>query len=237
MVITFGNKKGGVWKSTTLLNTACVAAQKGFRVCVVDADTNETSNTYLRRRNETNAERAQKGLEEYPFIKSELKRPDDAVGKDLQALDENYDYVFVDTGGYENRAFTSAIQVSDIIYMPFQPCQVDMDQLVPTLKVIIDTENMVSELVPDYSLDPRLLVVGADHNSKDLVMDAKAVARQLESHASLSSATITVVKKMKRIQDEGLMLADIKHPKRSMYEILFDEIQGNRKLTHKRVRN
>ncbi|MCU4675593.1 ParA family protein [Catenovulum sp. 2E275] len=236
MVITFGNKKGGVWKSTTLLNTACVAAHKGYRVCVVDADTNETSNTYLRRRNETNSERLKQGIEEYPFIKSELKRPDDSVGKDLQALDENYDYVFVDTGGYENKAFTSAIQVSDVIYMPFQPCQVDMDQLVPTLKVIIDTEDMVSELISDYMIDARLLVVGADHNSKDLVMDAKAVSKHLESHASLSSATITVVKKMKKIQDEGLMLADIKHPKRSMYEILFDEIQGKRKLTHNRIR-
>lgn len=230
MVVVFGNKKGGVWKSMTCLNVAAAAANIGLRVCVVDADTNESINNFLRRRNDHNRKLESNGQKNFPFIKGELKRPDDILNKDLQTLDEHYDLVLVDTGGYENQAFKTAIQVADIVYLPFLPCQVDLEQLAPTVKVISETESFIKGLVPGYSIDARLLITGADHNSRDLVKDARDVCMSLLPWCSLSSSSISFVKAVRTAQDSGLTLADIRHAKRAMYEILLDEILGKRKV-------
>lgn len=234
MVVVFGNKKGGVWKSMTCMNLAGVAANLGMSVCIVDADTNESINNFLRRRNKTNQERESRGEAPYPFIKGELKRPDDILNKDLQNLDKLYDLVLVDTGGYENQAFKTAIQVADCVYLPFLPCQVDIEQLAPTVKVISQTETFISGVVPNYSIDARLLITGAEHNSRDLVKDAKEVAKGLLPWCSISGIPISVVKAVRTGQDSGLTLSDMKHQKRAMYEMLLDEVLGKRTVAIQR---
>tara|TARA_Y100001951_G_scaffold104574_1_gene116620 strand:- start:3512 stop:4339 length:828 start_codon:yes stop_codon:yes gene_type:complete len=234
MVILFGNKKGGVWKSLTAINLAGVAANLGMKVCIIDADTNESSNNFLRRRNETNSRLESEGKAPYPFIKGELKRPEDTLNKDVQALDKDYDLVIVDTGGYENQAFKTAIQVADIVYLPYQPCQVDIEQLAPTIKVISETESFIRNVYPDFEIDSRLLITGADHNSRDLVKDAKEVSKSLLPWCSISGSPISVVKAVKTCQDDGLTLSDIKHPRRAMYELLLDEALGKRPVAIKR---
>lgn len=234
MVIVFGNKKGGVWKSLTAINLAGAAANKGMRVCIIDADTNESSNNFLRRRNETNSRLEAEGKATYPFIKGELKRPEDALNKDIQALDKDYDLVIVDTGGYENHAFKTAIQVADIVYLPYHPCQVDIEQLAPTVKVIAETEAFIKNVYHDFEIDSRLLITGADHNSRDLVKEARNVSKSLLPWCSISGSPISVVKAVKTCQDEGLTLSDIKHPKRAMYELLLAEAMNERTVAIKR---
>lgn len=228
--ITFGTKKGGAWKSMSCLNLAGVIANKGFTVCVLDADTNETSSQFIDRRNDYNDEQRAKGLEPVPFIKSELKRPDSNLTEDIRDLDAKFDYVLVDTGGYENKAFKTAVGISDIVYMPFLPCRVDMEQLAPTLKVVVEIESMMQSVYPEYKIDARLLITGIDQYSTDLHQAAKEMVKGLIPYASLSSCVIRSVKRVRDTQGDGLTLADIKHPRRAMYEMLFDEINGDRKV-------
>lgn len=234
MVVVFGNKKGGVWKSLTCINVAVAAALRGFKVCVVDADTNNTSNHFFNRRNEKNVELEKNGLATLPYIKSEIKKPTDTINKDLQLLDELFDLVLVDTGGYENQAFKTAIQVADIVYLPFGPCMADMEQLAATIKVIAETENFIKSIVPDYTIDTRLLVTNSDHNSRDMVIEAREIVKDLMAWCSLSSAVITSVKAVKTLQSSGLTIMDEKHKKRAMYDVLLDEMLGNRKVQFER---
>lgn len=232
MVIVFGQKKGGCQKSMTCLNLAGVLANKGLRVVVVDADTNETSNSFLRRRNEYNSKVPED--KKLPFIKSELKRPEDRINADLQDLDKHYDYVIVDTGGYENNAFKTSLHVADIVYLPFQPCYADIEQLAPTIKVIKETEDFVSSHFPDFEIDARLIVTGVDQHSKDRMVEARELSKDLLPWCSISNATISMVKAVRDGQQDGKTLADLKHPKRAMYEILLAEIEGSRELFCKR---
>lgn len=234
MVIMFGQKKGGVFKSLTALNLAGIMAQRGNRVCIVDADTNETSNNFLRRRNARND--AVQLNAKAPFIKSELKRPEDSLARDLQDLDQHYDYVLVDTGGYENVAFKTGLQVADIVYLPFQPCTADIEQLAPTVKVIKETEDFIRCHYPDFSIDARLLVTGVDQHSNDMMREARTIAEQLLRWCSISSAVIKTVKAVRTGQDEGLTLADLRHPKRAMYDLLLDEIDGKRRVFCERIK-
>lgn len=226
--IVFGTKKGGAWKSLTTLNLAGAMANRGYRVCVVDTDTNETSDAFLRRRNQYNEQQSQLNRPTVPFIKSELKRPTANVGPDLVDLDKTYDYVLVDTGGYENNAFKTAVAVADIVYMPFLPCQADIEQVAPTLKVVSEIEQNMRMAYPDYEIDTRLLITGVDQYSKDLMVEAKAMVQALLPYASISGCTIGSVKKVRTVQDDGLTLSDIKHPKRAMYDLLLEEILGER---------
>lgn len=233
-IVVFGNKKGGCGKSITAVNLAGAAAHRGKSVCIVDTDTNETCNSYIRRRNLTNEELVEKGLEPYSYIKSEVKKPDDTIALDLQQLEKSYDLVIVDTGGYENRAFKTSIQVADVVYLPFNPCRSDMEQLLPTVKVIKETEEYIRDIRPDYSIDARLLIALTDHNSIDLIKEAKQITKPLLTWCGMSNVVVQTVKKVKTIQDDGLTLSDIKHPKRAMYELLLAELLGERNLASNR---
>ncbi|MFV7772403.1 ParA family protein [Shewanella marisflavi] len=240
MVVVFGQKKGGVWKSMTALGVAGVAASRGLSVIVLDADSNRSCDKFLQRRTATNDERIANGLPELPYIKRETKTPDENIARELQELDKLYDLVIVDTGGYENNAFKTAVRTADIVYLPTHPCQVDLDELVPTVNVLNETEVFIRNMTDDqeYSIDARLLITGVHSNSKEMLVEAMEIVKSLLKWCSLSSAVISHVKKVKQIQADGLTLADLdkpKHKDRAMYEILFDEIMGKRQVRAERV--
>lgn len=237
MVIVFGMAKGGVWKSTTVMNLAGVIANRGKSVCIIDADTRETCNNNVRRRNEYNQTQESLNKPVVPHIQCAIKLPEDRISRDLIELDKHWDYVLVDTGGYENNAFKSAAAVADIVYLPFFPCTDDMDNLTPTLKVLIETEDFIRNTNPEYTIDSRLIVTGSDHNSNDLLVEALEYSRDLLPYTSISGTVIKRVKKVVTLKDDGLTLADIKHPKRAMYEMLLDEIDGKREMAHQRAEN
>lgn len=233
-IILIGCKKGGVWKSMTVLGLAGVAANKGLKVCVVDADTNETCNSFLDRRNRINETRAGAGLRTYPYIQAILKKPKNSISKDLEKLVLENDLVIVDTGGFENDAFLSALRIADVVYLPFSPCTVDMEQLLPTFDVIQQTESFIANIQNGFKIDSRLLIIGADYNARDKVQEAKLVAKQLLHLTSISQVTLHSVKAVRKLQDDGLTLSDVRHPKRAMYELLLDEALGLRDVAVKR---
>lgn len=233
-IVVFGNQKGGCSKSTTALGLAAAAIHRGLKVCITDADINESCNNHIRRRNLHNEELVEAGKEQYPFIKCEVKRPDDALDNDLLELEKYYDLVIVDTGGFANRAFKTAIKVADMVYLPYQPCLMDMDQLAPSMSVIKQTEEFIADIQPGYSIDSRLLIALVDQHSKDLMLEAKKLTKPFLPWCSMSNVVISTVKKVKLIQDKGLMLSDIKHPKRAMYELLLAEVLGERPVAYQR---
>lgn len=254
-IVVLGNKKGGVGKSLTALNLAGAIINRANRlgydveksVVIVDADTNETIVNYIRRRENFNEKVKTSSGVELPFIKVELRRPEDSLTRDLVALNKIYDYVIVDTGGYENNAFKTSVGVSDAVYLPFQPAQVDLEQLIPTLFVIKEIETNYREIRgdDDFRINARLLLTLVEHGSKDLFSEAKKVCHQLLDFSSISSVAIPNVKAIRKIQDLGLTLSDPQpnpsktkllspHPKRAAFDLLLDEIDGTREVEVKR---
>lgn len=243
MIIVFGNKKGGCGKSVTLMNLAGVFANRGEKVCIIDADTNETCNNYIRRREKTNNDLIESGKAELQFIKVEVRRPDDKLVRDLREMDKIYDRILVDTGGYENNAFKSAITVADMVYMPFQACQADMEQIKPTLAVIKGVEDYIQGSIDEnYEIDCRLIVTLAESRAKDMMIEARNAARTLVDQVSISNSVISYCKEVRKVQDRGLTLSDPvfsgnkAHPRRAMYELLADEVIGKNKVKFPRIR-
>lgn len=237
-------KKGGTGKSYTVFNLAGTLVNRGKSVVVLDTDTNETvykHHIYRNQYNKAIEEGTRKGTK-VPYIKCERTRPDDDPSELLDHLSELYDYVLVDTGGYENDAFKVAVARADVIYLPYQPSRADFDELIPTLEVIMSIENQIQKLLnKNFTVNARLLLTLVDHNSKDLFTEAFEASKEFLTMVSLSGATIPRMKPVVTRASDGLTLSDIddkgkKHPKRSCYEILLDEIDGLREVKYPRIK-
>ena len=236
-VVVIGNKKGGVTKSITTINLAGVIANRGQKVLIIDGDENQTSNRYMARRELTNKQRLEDGLDALPHISVITKNPHEYIVRDIRSWKEMYDFVLIDTGGYINNVFKSSIGEADVIYLPFQPTKVDMEQLKPTIEAILSVEgDKRVVLSDDYRCDARLLPTLTDNRVRDLRLEARQACKSLMGAVSLSSCDIKNIKAVKIIQQDGFTLSDPvftggrAHPDRATYELLLDEIEGKRSV-------
>lgn len=117
MIITVGGIKGGSGKTTISTNLAIYLAMQGFEVLLVDADDQETATDFTAWREET-----KEGDTGYTAV----KLTGDAVRTQVMKLQEKYQYVVIDTGGRDTKSQRSALFVSDIFLVPFNPRSFDV---------------------------------------------------------------------------------------------------------------
>ncbi|MBF0554395.1 MAG: AAA family ATPase [Nitrospirae bacterium] len=110
MILTIGNTKGGVGKSTIACNLAVTAAYNGQSVLLIDADIQASSLAFraTREKNDIQA----------------MAVTTPTLHKDLIKL-SSFDVIIVDSGGRDNAVFRSAIMACDTLVIPCLPSQVD----------------------------------------------------------------------------------------------------------------
>lgn len=108
-IITIGNSKGGVGKSTLTCNLAVTAAKAGNKVVIVDADVQGSSLAFREIR------------EQDDIGAVSITTP--TIHKDVTRL--NADLVFIDAGGRDSAAFRSAVVASDLFIIPILPSLYD----------------------------------------------------------------------------------------------------------------
>lgn len=120
MIIVFGSAKGGTGKTTLTVSTA-VALKKltNKSVCLLEADKQRSIKKWIDRRNEA-------GLSDIIDFK-------EAYGTNLKQttmkLNEKYDFVVMDTAGWDGKDQRMALTFADVFISPVQPSQVDIDTL------------------------------------------------------------------------------------------------------------
>ena len=141
MIILLGQGKGGVGKTTLALNLASHFAVKGNSVVLVDADKQQLSlkKLWLER------------ILDQDAIGINLVEKHGDISKHITELSEAYDYVIVDTGGFDSKGtgranveLRSALRVADHILIPIRPSQLDVDRLE-------DMENLVLEATKKFN--------------------------------------------------------------------------------------
>src|SRR4051812_45102110 len=117
MIVTVGNTKGGVGKSTLAFQLALTRATAGRDVLLVDGDRQGSVQTAVAIRAEANRQPVPACVQytEGNVLRAQVQRQ---AGK--------YEDVVIDAGGRDNTALRAALVLSDAILVPFLPRSVDV---------------------------------------------------------------------------------------------------------------
>jgi chromosome partitioning protein len=116
MIVTIGNTKGGVGKTTVAVNLAILQAGKGRDVLLVDGDEQGSASLFSQLRAELLGKSGYTAVGLYGA----------AVRTQVRQLAPKYDDVVIDVGGRDTGSLRAALTVSDIVLVPVQPRTFDI---------------------------------------------------------------------------------------------------------------
>lgn len=117
MIVTIGNTKGGVGKTTIAVNLAIARALLGRDVWLIDGDRQGTAQTAI-------SIRAEAGHS--PGIACATYPDGPTLRAQVQQQAGKFDDVVIDAGGRDSTALRAALVLSDVLLVPFQPRSYDV---------------------------------------------------------------------------------------------------------------
>ena len=198
-VITVGNQKGGVAKTTTTMNLGVALQELGKKVLLIDLDPQASLSVYLNHNisdkytindNVTNIEKYVKTSEndkiDYIPSKARLsaleKEMDTRYSREFilkEILDNNYfkkyDYILIDTCPSLNILLTNALTSSTDVLIPVQSQFFTMD----SLNLMLDTISKIKKYV-----NPNLNILGILPTMVDNTNMSKEVIEYLKENYS-----------------------------------------------------
>ncbi len=163
-IICVGASKGGVGKSTLVVNLAAMGATKKQSVLIVDTDPQGSSICF----------RSLRGGDD---IKA-TAYTEPTIHKKIGAYRDQFDLVIIDAGGRDDSVLRSAIAASDLFLLPVLPGQFDLWGATDTIKAFQE----VREFCP--TLQGRLVVNQIDPVTRVTHKSMKAL-RQLQTEMPL----------------------------------------------------
>jgi chromosome partitioning protein len=116
MILTIGNIKGGVGKTTLAVNLAIVRAAGGRDVLLVDGDEQRTALTF------TDLRAAQLGQAGYTAVSLQGA----SLRTQVRQLAGKYDDIIIDVGGRDTGSLRAALTVTETLLVPMQPRSFDI---------------------------------------------------------------------------------------------------------------
>lgn len=117
MIVTVGNTKGGVGKTTISVNLAIARALAGRDVWLIDGDRQGTAQAAI-------SIRAEAGHS--PGIACATYPDGPTLRAQVQQQAGKFDDVVIDAGGRDSTALRAALVLSDVLLVPFQPRSYDV---------------------------------------------------------------------------------------------------------------
>jgi chromosome partitioning protein len=159
-VITVGNVKGGVGKSTIACNLAVEATKAGKKVLLIDSDTQQSSIDFR-------ATRAEKDLPEFQAV-SITKN---TIHKDVGSF-KDFDFIIIDAGGRDTAVFRSAVLASDLFLIPVLPSQYDIWATAGTVETLEEAKPfkdvnacfVINQVIPNTNVVKEALQALKDFN-------------------------------------------------------------------------
>lgn len=116
MIVTCGNSKGGVGKTTLAVNLAVYLTLAGFDVLLVDGDEQATAMTFTEIRARDPARPCYTAVALHGA----------AIRTQVRQLAGRYDYVVIDVGGRDSGSLRAALTISDLVLIPTAPRSFDL---------------------------------------------------------------------------------------------------------------
>jgi len=137
MIIVFGNRKGGVGKSTSSVNEAvCIKNLLTDDLVILDADRQETAAEWVVEREEN-----EDGLDRIPLVQKYGK-----IKNTIYDLAKKYKHVVIDVAGRNSDEMRSAMLIADVIVMPFKPSTSDFKTIPSMIESIEDAREVNPKL-------------------------------------------------------------------------------------------
>lgn len=210
MIITVGNTKGGVGKTTLSLNLAIERARAGRDVWLIDADRQATASTALAVR----VEAAQQ-----PTIASALYTDGATLRSQVLHQQAKFQDIVIDAGGRDGTALRAALSLSDVVLVPFQPRSID-------IWALRDVAELVEEI---RSLGRELRAIGVLSMADVQGQDNKDAAAALADYPAITyvDTPIRRRKSMANAVGAGLSIAEYEPPDpkaRAEFEALYEYV-------------
>jgi len=169
MILTVGNIKGGVGKTTLAVNLAIVRAASGRDVLLVDGDDQRTALTF------TDLRADQIGSPGYTAVGLQGA----ALRTQVRQLAMKYDDIIIDVGGRDTGSLRAALTITHTLLVPVQPRSFDIWAVDQVAELVKEAREINSDL------RALLLLNSADAQGRDNE-DAADALREVEGLELLS---------------------------------------------------
>ena len=163
MILTVGNTKGGVGKTTIAVNLAIARALSGRDVWLIDGDRQGTAQTAI-------SIRAEAGHS--PGIACATYPDGPTLRAQVQQQGGKFDDIIIDAGGRDSTALRAAMVLSDVLLVPFQPRSYDVWAL-NDIAALVDEARSVRDGLRAYAV---MNCADPGENSSDNTEAAAAVS-------------------------------------------------------------
>jgi chromosome partitioning protein len=133
MIVTVGNTKGGVGKTTLALNLAIARALAGRSVMLVDGDRQGTAQTALTIR---------AGADRAPAIACAQYAEGPTLRAQVVQMKDKFNDIIIDAGGRDSTALRAALILSDVLVIPFAPRSLDVWALTDICSLIDEARSV-----------------------------------------------------------------------------------------------
>ena len=137
MIVTVGNTKGGVGKTTLALNLAIARALAGKDVWLIDGDRQGTAQTAL-------TIRSQSGR--LPAIACAQYADGSTLRAQVHQIGQKFQDIVIDAGGRDSTALRAALVLSDVMIVPFSPRSLDVWALADICSLIDEARSVRDDL-------------------------------------------------------------------------------------------
>jgi chromosome partitioning protein len=163
MILTIGNTKGGVGKTTLAVQLAIARALAGRDVWLIDGDRQATATAAV-------AARAEAGRQ--PGIACAQYPDGPTLRAQVQQQRSKFNDIIIDAGGRDSTALRAALVVSDVLLVPFAPRSYDVWAL-DDMAALVDEARSVRDGLRAYAI---LNLADPGEHSADNAEAAAAVA-------------------------------------------------------------
>ena len=163
MILTIGNTKGGVGKTTLAVQLAIARAMSGRDVWLIDGDRQGTATAAV-------AARAEAGRQ--PGIACAQYPDGPTLRGQVQQQRGKFDDIIIDVGGRDSTALRAALVLSDVLLVPFAPRSYDVWAL-DDMATLVDEARSVRDGLRAFAV---LNLADPGEHSADNAEAAAAVA-------------------------------------------------------------